>query len=78
MPRDAARSRSRREHRPGDRVDATLPARRKLRPELPDVCTPPPPPDLDCKDISARRFTVRWDVPDPDPQGFDGNHDGVG
>jgi Protein of unknown function (DUF1524) len=40
----------------------------------PTVCIPPPPPDLDCGDISYRNFTVLA----PDPHGFDGDHDGVG
>jgi hypothetical protein len=40
----------------------------------PTVCIPPPPPDLDCKDIPYRRFTV---LP-PDPHRFDADHDGVG
>jgi micrococcal nuclease len=40
----------------------------------PDVCIPPSPPDLDCGDIGARRFTV---LP-PDPHNFDGDADGVG
>jgi micrococcal nuclease len=40
----------------------------------PTVCIPPPPPDLDCGDITFRRFTV---LP-PDPHGFDGDHDGIG
>jgi micrococcal nuclease len=43
-------------------------------PSYPTVCIPPYPPDLDCGDISFRRFQV---LP-PDPHGFDGNHDGVG
>jgi len=43
-------------------------------PAYPTVCIPPPPPDLDCGDISYRRFTV---LP-PDPHNFDGDHDGVG
>ncbi|HSS72068.1 MAG TPA: thermonuclease family protein [Gaiellaceae bacterium] len=47
-------------------------------PSYPTVCIPPPPPDLDCKDVPDRHFTVRWDVPDPDPHHFDGNHDGLG
>ncbi len=41
-------------------------------PSYPDVCIPPPPPDLDCRDIPYRRFRV---LP-PDPHGFDG--DGIG
>ena len=40
----------------------------------PDVCIPPPPPDLDCRDVTARRFRVV----SPDPHRFDGDHDGVG
>jgi micrococcal nuclease len=44
----------------------------------PTACIPPAPPDLDCGDITHRRFRVRHDVPDPDPHGFDGDRDGVG
>jgi hypothetical protein len=44
----------------------------------PTLCIPPPPPDLNCADIPYHNFTVRWDVPDPDPHHFDGNRDGVG
>jgi micrococcal nuclease len=40
----------------------------------PDVCIPPPPPDLDCGDIPYRRFRV---LP-PDPHRFDGDRDGIG
>ncbi len=43
-------------------------------PAYPTVCIPPPPPDLDCRDISFRRFTVRA----PDPHHFDADHDGIG
>jgi micrococcal nuclease len=43
-------------------------------PAYPDVCIPPPPPDLDCNDISHRRFRVL----SPDPHNFDVNVDGVG
>ncbi|MEK6256366.1 MAG: thermonuclease family protein [Chloroflexota bacterium] len=43
-------------------------------PSYPTVCIPPPPPDLNCKDIPYRRFTVLK----PDPHGFDGDNDGVG
>ena len=43
-------------------------------PSYPTVCIPPPPPDLDCKDISYKRFKV---FP-PDPHGFDRDGDGVG
>ena len=43
-------------------------------PSYPDVCIPSPPPDLDCSDISDKRFTVL----SPDPHGFDRDGDGVG
>lgn len=43
-------------------------------PSYPDVCVPPPPPDLDCKDIPYRRFRV---LP-PDPHKFDGDRNGIG
>ena len=43
-------------------------------PAYPTVCIPPPPPDLDCKDIPYRRFRV---LP-PDPHHFDGDFDGIG
>lgn len=47
-------------------------------PSYPDFCIPPPPPDLDCPDVGRSDFTVRHDVPDPDPHRFDADHDGVG
>ncbi|MDQ3902746.1 MAG: excalibur calcium-binding domain-containing protein [Thermoproteota archaeon] len=40
----------------------------------PDVCIPPPPPNLNCDDISARNFRVVGS----DPHGFDGDNDGIG
>ncbi len=43
-------------------------------PAYPTVCIPPPPPDLDCGEITFRNFVVLA----PDPHRFDGNHDGVG
>ncbi|MER3537617.1 MAG: nuclease [Thermus sp.] len=43
-------------------------------PAYPEVCIPPPPPDLDCKDIPHRNFRV---LP-PDPHRFDRDRDGVG
>jgi micrococcal nuclease len=43
-------------------------------PSYPTVCIPPPPPDLDCGEISFRRFAVRQ----PDPHRFDGDRDGIG
>jgi micrococcal nuclease len=44
-------------------------------PSYPTVCIPSPPPDLDCGDISHRRFQVLA----PDPHRFDGSdNDGLG
>jgi hypothetical protein len=59
---------------PEDEPQAPAPSA-NCDPSYPTVCIPPAPPDLDCGDISYRRFTV---VP-PDPHGFDGNdNDGLG
>ena len=44
-------------------------------PAYPDVCIPPPPPDLDCGSIPFRRFRV---VEHPDPHNFDADDDGIG
>jgi len=56
-------------------VEPTVaPAPANCDPSYPDVCIPPKPPDLNCKDIPYRRFRV---LP-PDPHNFDGNGDGVG
>ncbi|MDH3735529.1 MAG: thermonuclease family protein [Nitrosopumilus sp.] len=43
-------------------------------PSYPDFCISSPPPDLDCKDIPQKRFTVLQ----PDPHRFDGDKDGIG
>lgn len=43
-------------------------------PAYPDVCIPPPPPKLNCKDVKYKRFKVL----SPDPHGFDGDKDGIG
>ncbi len=43
-------------------------------PSYPDFCIPSSPPDLDCGDISQKRFTVLQ----PDPHRFDGDKDGIG
>lgn len=43
-------------------------------PSYPDFCIPPPPPDLDCKYIPQKRFTVLQ----PDLHRFDGDKDGIG
>ena len=39
-----------------------------------EICIPSPPPDLDCKDITYRRFVVL----EPDPHNFDTDKDGIG
>ena len=46
----------------------------ECHPAYPEVCIPPPPPDLDCGEIQHRRFQVLA----PDPHGFDRDQDGVG
>jgi hypothetical protein len=47
----------------------------ECHPSYPDFCISPPPPNLNCNDISGRRFTVL----SPDPHGLDGNdNDGIG
>jgi micrococcal nuclease len=43
-------------------------------PSYPDFCIPKNSPDLNCRDISQRRFRV---LP-PDPHGFDRDGDGIG
>ena len=43
-------------------------------PSYPDVCIPPPPPDLDCPEIPFKRFRVVGS----DPHRLDGNRDGIG
>ena len=43
-------------------------------PSYPTVCIKPPPPDLDCGQISYRRFKVVGS----DPHRFDGDNDGIG
>jgi uncharacterized repeat protein (TIGR01451 family) len=44
----------------------------------PDVCIPPPPPDLNCNQVQYKRFRVIYTVPNPDPHRFDADHDGIG
>ena len=55
-------------------------------PAYAEVCIPPAPPDLDCGDITERRFRVYLptdadrpaELTDFDPHGFDGDDDGIG
>ena len=54
-----------------DRADGPAPA---CDPSYPDVCIPPPPPDLDCGHIEHRRCAVVG----ADTNGLDGDDDGVG
>jgi hypothetical protein len=42
--------------------------------EYPTVCIPPPPPDLDCSQISFRNFPVLQ----PDRHRFDSDKNGIG
>lgn len=50
------------------------PPEQNCSPYYPGVCIPPYPPDLNCGDISFRRFQVLQ----PDPHGFDRDKDGIG
>jgi micrococcal nuclease len=45
-------------------------------PAYPDLCVPPPPPDLDCRYVYDQGFRHITVLP-PDPHNFDGNRDGV-
>jgi hypothetical protein len=49
-------------------------AQNDCSPAYPDVCIAPPPPNLDCADISHRNFKVLA----PDPHKFDRDKDGIG
>jgi micrococcal nuclease len=53
---------------------STPPPSGRCDPSYPDVCIPPPPPDLDCADIPYKNFRVVG----ADPHHFDGDHDGLG
>ena len=44
-------------------------------PSYPDVCIPPPPPDLNCDDEGVPE---NFEVSGSDPHGFDGDNDGIG
>lgn len=60
--------------KPSTNIPSIANNNKKCDPSYPDVCIPPPQPDLDCGDISQRRFRV---VP-PDSHRFDGDKDGIG
>jgi micrococcal nuclease len=56
-------------------VASPPPAGGRCDASYPDVCIPPPPPDLDCADVPYTSFRV---LP-PDPHRFDGrDDDGLG
>jgi micrococcal nuclease len=63
-----------------DRGSAAAPLQRAAQPtgpcdpSYPGLCLPPPPPDLDCRDVPSKRFRVVG----ADPHRFDGDGDGVG
>jgi micrococcal nuclease len=59
---------------PPPTTTADTTASTKCDASYPTVCIPPPPPDLNCRDVPYRNFKV---LP-PDPHGFDGDHDGIG
>ncbi len=59
---------------PAPPLPVVPPAGGNCDPSYPDVCIPSPPPDLDCGDISHKRFRVVGS----DPHRFDGDHDGIG
>ncbi len=61
-----------------DETDVPAPPASNCHASYPDFCIPPPPPDKNCSDFSQKNFTVRHDVPSPDPHGLDGNKDGKG
>ena len=61
-----------------DTDEADPPPPSNCHASYPDFCIPPPPPDKNCSDFSQKNFTVRHDVPDPDPHRLDGNKDGKG
>lgn len=75
---DPTRGVATRQARSGQPVAGSAQPPGRCDPSYVGVCIPSPPPDLDCTDIAARRFTVRWDVPNPDPHHLDSDRDGVG
>ena len=46
----------------------------RCHPSYPDVCIPPPPPDLDCPDLDECDIRVVGS----DPHRLDRDHDGIG
>jgi hypothetical protein len=56
-------------------TDTPLPPQQNCDPSYPDFCIPPPPPDLDCKDVRPHRNFI---VLPPDPHDFDRDGNGRG
>jgi hypothetical protein len=55
----------------------TATEQQRCHPSYPDYCIPPPPPDLNCPDITGRKpFRVRHGVANADPHHFDRDRDG--
>ena len=59
---------------PSTRDRETSLERTECDPSYPTVCIPPPPPDLNCRDLTFSRFEVRG----RDPHRLDSDRDGVG
>jgi hypothetical protein len=67
---------------PRGSTDGATPASQTVKPagqgecdaSYPDFCIKPPPPDLNCRDVPQKNFTVRQ----PDPHGFDRDRNGRG
>jgi len=59
---------------PTQTATPTAPPSENCSPAYPTLCIPPPPPDLDCRQVPFRRFQVS----PPDPHKFDPNSDGIG
>ena len=55
-------------------VTTAQPQQDNCNPAYPDFCIPKNSPDLNCPDMTQRRFTVLR----PDPHGFDRDGDGIG
>ena len=55
-------------------IPASVSSQGSCDPSYPNVCIPSPPPELDCGEITHRRFAVVGS----DPHGFDGDGDAVG
>jgi hypothetical protein len=54
-------------------LSAPAPLPPKCDPSYPDYCIPPPPPDLNCKDIKGKK---PFHVKGSDPHHFDRDKDG--